>query len=762
MTIGASSPGDDERSEIGDLKHQSLFQSFDIPRIRTFAEYCPLVAAIIAPVATLLDIPALTQHWYTRYGVSQPDPKASLILSGFSLSFNIFANILLIIRFSAKSTFWWRHSTRWSLLMWLAKTTVALVNLSLFGILTRNGDGYSFSDGFWCAVISVIDAGIICITLLVHYFLAFGREDENAREVRNEGRRFMLSVTIFISILALQSLAFCKIESWAYSDSIYFSVQTALTIGYGDFHPVTTAGRILVFPFAVLTISQLGNEIALIIAFISDRAEARRDLWRKKYEQAMHREAQKIRPRATLLEEMALIHQINTREEIISQMYDLVWSVASLVTFWVIGAGVFSSVEGWTYGDGIYAVMILSLTIGFGDFTPVQPAGKVFFIVYALMAVPIVTSFAVQTITGLLSTYSHRSELSENFRNQKRRSPDAFSPHSEYVIQARESYGRKRTQNSEDDDVDSTSSSAFPRASEGEDAKRSEKSDGEETFNEKTTMTGRGKTNVSTEGDDEQEPAESRPGADTSGQWDDSNEPQSQQYTESARDSEEGHLDAGDKKVEKDSDDLVSAKKAKSEAHGRGSNTGQTDEERKLELDLLKQLMNRTIQLEAEARQMLLDSMDGGVARTLLLADRNVQIRDVKAMRGDNANMLAIWRGEEDKTEHDKKDRRANKDITDSADVDMLSRVKRYRNTFAEILVMGSILQNLQGDELHRFERLRGEEKEQSQAQDPGGSEDMDQAREKFNGVSGRVFRHHAKKLRQEAREREGKGANIV
>ena len=191
------------------------------------------------------------------------------------------------------------------------------------------------------------------------------------------------------------------------------------------------------------------------------------------------------------------------------------------------------------------------------------------------------------------------------------------------MIQARESYGRKRTQNSEDDDVDSTSSSAFPRASEGEDAKRSEKSDGEETFNEKTTMTGRGKTNVSTEGDDEQEPAESRPGADTSGQWDDSNEPQSQQYTESARDSEEGHLDAGDKKVEKDSDDLVSAKKAKSEAHGRGSNTGQTDEERKLELDLLKQLMNRTIQLEAEARQMLLDSMDGGVARTLLLADRN-------------------------------------------------------------------------------------------------------------------------------------------
>ena len=64
MSIETNSPNDDERSEADDpkpdLDHQSLFQSLDIPRIRTFATYCPLIAAIIAPVATLLDIPALT------------------------------------------------------------------------------------------------------------------------------------------------------------------------------------------------------------------------------------------------------------------------------------------------------------------------------------------------------------------------------------------------------------------------------------------------------------------------------------------------------------------------------------------------------------------------------------------------------------------------------------------------------------------------------------------------------------------------------
>ena len=72
--------------------------------------------------------------------------------------------------------------------------------------------------------------------------------------------------------------------------------------------------------------------------------------------------------------------------------------------------------------NAIYAVMIMSLTIGmsllhmtsliilgFGDFTPETPAGRVVFIVYALMAVPIVTSFAVQTITGLVGGTPYRT-----------------------------------------------------------------------------------------------------------------------------------------------------------------------------------------------------------------------------------------------------------------------------------------------------------------------------------------------------------------
>lgn len=33
-----------------------------------------------------------------------------------------------------------------------------------------------------------------------------------------------------------------------------------------------------------------------------------------------------------------------------SQLYDLVWSGIALIAFWVVGAAMFSQIEGWTYG----------------------------------------------------------------------------------------------------------------------------------------------------------------------------------------------------------------------------------------------------------------------------------------------------------------------------------------------------------------------------------------------------------------------------
>ncbi|WRT67322.1 uncharacterized protein IL334_004292 [Kwoniella shivajii] len=775
-------------------------------RIQTFAKYCPLVSAILAPLATLLDIPALTQHWYAQNGTPQPDPEACLILSAIGLALNILANILLIVRFSSKSPWWWRHSTRWSLIFWVGKTIVAVVNLIIFGILSRNEAGYSYLEGFWCAVISVIDAGIISITLLFHYFFAFGKEEHDQSDIRSEGRRFMLSVTTFISILAVQSLVFAKIEGWSYSDGIYFSTQVALTIGYGDFVPTKTATKILVFPFSVLTISQLGNEIALIIGFISSRAEHRREKWRKKYEGAMHQEANKMRPRAGLIAEMSLIHKISQREDLTSQMYDLLWSLLSLLVFWAIGATLFSQIEGWPWGDAVYVVMILSLTIGFGDFTPKQPAGRVVFIVYALMAVPVITSFAVQTVTGLLSTYSERGAAREAFLAEQRRSPEAFAPHAEVVLKYHETYDQARKSllkgdaastdhdSEQDEEKDHTkgdgSGTSIDRSEEhlekSQISSSTSESDNEEDLSG-NTMTGK-KRHAGHRGHGRLGSADKALRKDYAHARDtiEHREDEAKKW-EKVKIEHENHDDDISESDQKDQSTQSSPGKGKSSKRSPKNRDmikeevdDDTDEpeERNLEIDLLKQLMRKTIQLEAEARQMLLDSMDKSVARTLLLADRNVQARDVRALKGDDKDIMAIWQDESNKNKSSKREASEAIDEDDQngtaqsktqtkGELDLVTRVNRYRNTFAEVLVIGSVLQHLEGEEKERFERWRefrveqAEDREQDRTKgkervnqeneaDLEAKDINDVADKKWDGLSSRLAKRWVRKVRKE------------
>ncbi|RXK36226.1 hypothetical protein M231_06496 [Tremella mesenterica] len=769
---------DDQPTSKGQVEQPQTWHSYIIRpyHVRSLAKYCPLAAAVLAPLSTLLDIPALTQHWYTLNGVAQPDPTASLALSAVGLALNVFANAFLILRFSSSRTWWWHHATQWSLINWILKVIVAAINLILFGIVTRNSAGYQFAEGFWCAVVSIIDAGIISIALIVHYFFAFGKSSEDTSEVRSEGKRFMISVTIFLTILALQSLVFCKIEHWAYSDSIYFSVQTALTIGFGDFSPTTTAGKVLVFPFSVLTISQLGNEIALIIGFISQRANERRDRWKKRYETAMHQEANSKRPHAGLLEEMALIHRINSREEMMSQVYDLFWSAVSLVVFWVSGAAIFSSIEGWPYGI-LITVMILSLTIGFGDYTPVQPAGKVVFIVYALMAVPIVTSFAVQTITGLLSTVSNRNAEHEAFERQKTEQPESFNPHSDFVLRYHDLYAdmRKRFTGSgrsvkSDSDIPSTEVSdktavgCNTRPGTSNDTTVDEDISTSKSSNKavnSTTPSGSHTADLKISKDDERPHESGHPDPDPE-DGEGLNAGVVKKNVEEDVHRAEAAVDQKDEQSNKQEDDDADDDEP-SHKENKGGKLVEK-EEKQLEKELFRQLMDRIIQLEAEARQMLLDSMSQGVPRTLLLADRNVQIRDVRALRGDDANLLAIWRGEEQKTENDIAQRK--KDQPDQApnmagedkkghEVDMLHRVRRYRDTFAEVLVLGSILQKLEGDDLNQFERWREqnddinrepEERWEAIAGSGMGTHNLGSAVEGLVGVPGRMLRRRSGK----------------
>jgi len=63
-------------------------------------------------------------------------------------------------------------------------------------------------------------------------------------------------------ILATGTVFYHGLEKWGWLDSFYFSVTTLTTVGYGDFSPQTTGGKIF-------TIVYIFMGVGVILGFIN-------------------------------------------------------------------------------------------------------------------------------------------------------------------------------------------------------------------------------------------------------------------------------------------------------------------------------------------------------------------------------------------------------------------------------------------------------------------------------------------------------------
>tara|TARA_B110000503_G_scaffold138332_2_gene224321 strand:+ start:1114 stop:1458 length:345 start_codon:yes stop_codon:yes gene_type:complete len=78
--------------------------------------------------------------------------------------------------------------------------------------------------------------------------------------LKDDEYRDLLFTTIVILIAG--TLIYHFLEGWSYIDSLYFSVVTLTTIGYGDFAPQTDAGKLF-------TILYIITGIGMILSFIN-------------------------------------------------------------------------------------------------------------------------------------------------------------------------------------------------------------------------------------------------------------------------------------------------------------------------------------------------------------------------------------------------------------------------------------------------------------------------------------------------------------
>ncbi len=66
--------------------------------------------------------------------------------------------------------------------------------------------------------------------------------------------------------LAAGTVFYSLVEGWQWIDSLYFSVVTLATVGFGDFSPATDAGKIFTILFIL-------NGVGIIVAFLNFIAE---------------------------------------------------------------------------------------------------------------------------------------------------------------------------------------------------------------------------------------------------------------------------------------------------------------------------------------------------------------------------------------------------------------------------------------------------------------------------------------------------------
>ncbi|CAE6452414.1 unnamed protein product [Rhizoctonia solani] len=98
------------------------------------------------------------------------------------------------------------------------------------------------------------------------------------------------------------------------------------------------------------------------------------------------------------------------------------WSL--FVAFWLIGSGVFVVTEGWRFGESMFFCFCTFSTVGYGDFAPKTPAGRAFFVGWALFgiaAMTILISVLTEAYSSRYKTIVHSTVLDRAVKSRRQR-----------------------------------------------------------------------------------------------------------------------------------------------------------------------------------------------------------------------------------------------------------------------------------------------------------------------------------------------------
>lgn len=87
--------------------------------------------------------------------------------------------------------------------------------------------------------------------------------------------RLRVFILLFLVVMMLGIVGFKFIEKLSLGDALYFSIVTITTVGYGDIHPTTQAGKILAVVLIITGVGTFMGVVANITEMLLERREKR-------------------------------------------------------------------------------------------------------------------------------------------------------------------------------------------------------------------------------------------------------------------------------------------------------------------------------------------------------------------------------------------------------------------------------------------------------------------------------------------------------
>lgn len=393
----------------------------------------PMIAGTLGPVASAFSICALVRPWRQFYPTGSdiqtaayvPDPEWLLAINGIQLVVALAANMALLLNMTKRLRFTVAQPI--TILGWYFSAVVLIILEAAASVHLRvePWDQYVWSQAFYYGIYASILYFIVASLMVVTFWGAYTGHYDKDFLLTPSQRTLMLQTIMFLMYLLLGALVFSKIEGWNYLDAVYWADVTLFTVGFGDFSAITTLGRALLLPFALVGVISLGLVIGSIRALVLDRGKRRIDarmieknrrriikrLTKKgndflltpipKNESQGNSESPGLESGKHLTEferrekEFKLMRKIQRKAERRRRWVAMATSTGTWIVLWLVGAKVFQISEEpyqhWSYFDGVYLGFVSLTTIGYGDLTPISNPGKSFFVFWSLMALPTMT-----------------------------------------------------------------------------------------------------------------------------------------------------------------------------------------------------------------------------------------------------------------------------------------------------------------------------------------------------------------------------------